>query len=143
MPIPRGRIENRGEKPRSNRVATEVKSPARADTLKFLDDLEPDLQKIKALLWGGKETVVGPELFSQMQEEAARLRAIASKARNWIEKHGRFIEGRMRTRKKLSDENQKLIERLNVADLTLRSFLGVVEYVETGKIKSSLLHISS
>ncbi len=100
------------------------KSSAREDTTKFLDEIEPALQKIKKLFWGDEATKITAD---QLALEAHRLEPIAVQAREWIEGHGQLIRRRMRVRRDgtLSRENQLLIDRLNVADLTIRSFLTV------------------
>jgi hypothetical protein len=117
MPISLERIQRRREK----------QVGARDATRKFLDDLEPTLREIKALLWPESEHYITAERFAEMQVEAIRLRQVAKDARRWIDGHSSLIVKRAKTRKsgKLSADYHFLIKRLNIADLTLRSFLAV------------------
>ena len=105
------------------------KLTANQEIAKFLDELEPELQKIKSALWGGHDTIVTAEKIAEMQENAVQIRRVARKARVWIKRQLGLVDRRMKVCRKFSPENQSLIDRLNIADLTLRSYLSVVDIV--------------
>jgi hypothetical protein len=118
-----------------------TKSSAREDTIKFLDQIEPVLEQIKALCWPKDGMPANASEFTKFKDEALRLEKVAKEARRWIEVHGGIVRRRMKTHGRLSAENRALIDRLNIADLTLRGFLSAVEFVQTGTIKGGLLQI--
>jgi hypothetical protein len=108
----------------------EKKLSAREQATRFLDGIDPVLQSITALLWPEGQSVVSAARVLEHAREATRLEPLARDAKKWLDAHHATVQRRLRTKGRLSAANQTLVERLNNAELTLRSFILAVDVAQ-------------